>query len=227
MSTRGSLGFRFENKDFLFRYFYDSFPAYLLKNLLVDFEAFNYNYEAIRIACKNLSSAEDKDFNNLFNHCLSAASDMDDVYLKDEIERASSIDDLQQIITHNIGIFPALLKYDFNKLKMDNDFIKYGLYCEYAYIFDLDNNSLEVYTGCPEISGSGRYIHNDSQNIGCHLAHKVSFETLKMMSREEKDIFCSHDIIYHTYNDRRKNILREKDIDLERRLHILEKVLTD
>lgn len=225
MSTRGSFGFRVEGQDFLFHYVYDTFPANLLKYLIMIFEKNNYDVEAIRKACKNLSQAKDEDLQHLVDLCYSIASNEGDEYLKSNIDKVSCLDDIQYIITHEIGIFTVLLKYQFNKLKLDNNFIKHGLFCEYAYIFNLDENVLEIYTGSPEVAGSGRYIHNDTGDIGCQLLHTVSFNRLKSLKNAEKDILCSHDIIYDSYTDKRKQKLRESDTDLERRLNILENIL--
>lgn len=225
MSTRGLFGLRIENQDFLFRYNYDAFPAHLLKYLTTYFEENKYDIKAIEKACKRISHATEDDLTHLVDLCYSIASNEDDEYLKEHIDCASSLDEIQYIITHEIGIFDALLKYRFDKLKFDNDFIKHGLFCEYAYIFNLDENVLEIYTGSPEVAGSGRYIHNDTGDIGCHLLHTVSFNRLKSLENSEKDILCSHDIIYDSYTDKRKQKLRESDTDLERRLKILENIL--
>lgn len=75
MSTRGSFGFRVEDKDFLFRYLHDTFPAHLLKYLIISFENVNYDVEAIRNVCKNLKEAEDKDLPALVEFCTSIISD--------------------------------------------------------------------------------------------------------------------------------------------------------
>lgn len=225
MSTRGSFGFRVEGQDFLFRYIYDTFPAHLLKYLTTVFEKNNYDVKSIKKACKNLLHAKDNDLQHLVKLCYSIASDEEDQYLKEHIDSVTCLDDIQYIITHEIGIFTVLLKYKFDKLKIDNNFIKHGLFCEYAYIFNLDENVLEIYTGSPEVAGSGRYIHNDTGDIGCHLLHTVSFNRLKSLEDSEKDILCSHDIIYDSYTDKRKQKLRESDTDLERRLKILENIL--
>ena len=57
------------------------------------------------------------------------------------------------------GILSLVLERDDLKLKNAVDFAADGLFCEWAYVVDLDNNKLSVYSGFNKGDGHGHFSH--------------------------------------------------------------------
>jgi len=80
----------------------------------------------------------------------------------------------------------------------DIDFIYDSLFCEYAYIMDLDKDILEIYAGFnTDPKEKGPFAKKKSQNeyidenyYGCRLLCKIPFSTLKKLpTKQIEDIF--------------------------------------
>lgn len=68
-----------------------------------------------------------------------------------------------------------------------SDFIKNSLFCEWAYIINLDNNTLEIYKGFQETPEINRYYVEEPLNefefYNCKLMKEINFSDLKDLER--------------------------------------------
>ena len=72
------------------------------------------------------------------------------------------------------------------------DFIHNSLFCEYAYIINLDENVLEFYTGfnkTPQPKEENRYSNkddkpDDSGYVTCKLVLKITFEDIRKSKKK-------------------------------------------
>ncbi len=122
MSTRGVIGFRKNKKDKLAYNQCDSYPSSLGEAVLkvckrTSVEVFNQAYDRIKFVTKKTLTPEVK------NRLVEAEGKLE-AYV-------------EGTDTQNALEFMA----------KDNDFIKASLFCEWGYIVNLDNNTLEVWTG--------------------------------------------------------------------------------
>lgn len=93
------------------------------------------------------------------------------------------------------GIIPMLLKRGSLKLKNDEDFAGDSVFCEYAYVVNLDDKLLEVYEGSNEepLEPSDRFYHlTGSEKKDCHpikiVAQYVFDELTKDTFRELNEV---------------------------------------
>ena len=137
MGTRGLYGFRKNGEDKLTYNHFDSYPDWLGKQV-VEF-------------CKNTSIEE---MNTIFDRIVLV--DEDAKPTKEQIEKCfkyyngevstQSMDDWYCLLRNaqgELNVYKCGLEY-----MIDNhEFIKNSLFCEYAYIINLDTNCLEFYLG--------------------------------------------------------------------------------
>lgn len=128
MTTRGTWGYRYKGKDHLMFNRYDSYPEGLGNNIAE---------EACK--CKNLKS--------LFKQ-----------WRKVKYDAKPSQRKLRELGDKGCPVHPketwghqcvssSKYFYGYNYIVEDNEFIKDSLYCEYGYIFNLDDDTLEYYVG--------------------------------------------------------------------------------
>ena len=150
MSTRGAIGFRFNGKDYITYNHYDSYPSALGQRVIDNTKAW---------------MTHDPTFSELkaklpLMRILSAVDN-------------ASFEDLQRFKTihdPNVSVgtdYYSLLRnaqghlYEYPELGIwldDTQFIYDSLFCEYAYIVNLDDNVMEVYHGFQdEPFTEGRY----------------------------------------------------------------------
>lgn len=226
MATRGSWGFRYKEKDYLFLCLYEAFPASLLSDLLDSFLSLNLNSEIMKKHTKELEILNENNFKESLEKLKLIFKNQPRKYIYEDISKLKNIKELQIFLTQNLDILTLIFEHNVTTFDFNNDFIKNGLFCEYAYIFNLDEEVLEIYQGSPEIAGTGRYIHNDSNNIGCHLKAVINLKRLEKINKNEFSILCSSDLNFHTYNQRRKDAIIKNDENILDRLVILNNIIT-
>ena len=170
MSTRGLYGLRQNGVDKCIYNHFDSYPDWLGREVL-EFCATN-NFERLSI---------------LFNNILMVQ--VDSIPTKAEIEickeegyanfnvSSQSETDWYCLLRNLQGNFKAytecINKYS-TVFMIDNiNFIKNSLFCEYAYIINLDNKSLEFYVGfqeTPQVDNRYGVYPNDGGYYPCKLA---------------------------------------------------------
>ena len=153
--TRGSFGFRYQNKDKLGYSNSDSYPSSLGHDML--------------LAIKEYSKEE---MITLFNKMESAPDDEALWDLGDWFKHSRTDDEVPYY--------------------RDNDFIYDSLYCEYAYIINLDNDTLEYYVGFQkerDTNPDNRYKDHtpkdDYKYYSCKLVKVFPFDYIKSKHMDE------------------------------------------
>jgi hypothetical protein len=149
MSTRGLLGVRIDGQDKLTYNHYDSYPTGLGHEVICAIRALHNlkSHEWIEEKSRELQLVEwgahpDQE---QFEFVKSALSGNDSVYPTD----------WEGLLRGSQG---KLIDYLLVGYMMDShEFINDSLFCEWAYIVNLDTGMLEVYKGFQEEQGVGRY----------------------------------------------------------------------
>ena len=131
------------------------------------------------------------------------------------MEQAEQYDKQYPLDSRNLGgeILNKLLEYqDQTDIVLVNseDFASDSLFCEWAYIIDLDNNTLEVYKGFnrAKITENDRFYNfNDAKNQYRSIKIIKSFSLDKLPDAEKFIAECS--------KEQNKNRNTSKDIELE------------
>ena len=151
MSTRGAIGFRVDGKDKVAYNHCDSYPSYLGKevvNFIQEHSNSDLRFAARRIELidESISPTEEqikvcKDL-GLLNLGVSTRSEKDWYCLLREAQGG-----LRSYMGDNACPF----------MPDSSDFLMDSLFCEYAYIINLDDNILEFYVGGANPASKGRY----------------------------------------------------------------------
>jgi hypothetical protein len=147
MGTRGIMGFRLKGKDYLTYNHFDSYPAGLGEKMV----EFILNSKMNRIAPKvkalrlvdSNSKPTDEDKMNLRQYCDTGVSHQ-------------SADDWYCLLRNTQGDPYLALKA--GVMIDSHEFVADSLFCEYAYVINLDDKVLEVYRGYQKRPhAAGRY----------------------------------------------------------------------
>lgn len=178
MATRGIYGFYKNGVNKLTYNHYDSYPSCLGDKVLY--------------FLKNTTELE---LNDIFNNIvLVEGNDYPD---EKESEILKSLGfpveyhgeplNWNEIIGCNSHDF-SLLKTKFPFMINDNNFIKESLFCEWGYIINLDDNSLEIYEGFQKEPDDNRYkieVPSKSGYYHCKLLKKIYFKNLSKINSLE------------------------------------------
>ena len=147
MSTRGACGFHKNGVDKITYNHFDSYPGCLGVNIL-DF----------------INKTTDEELNKIYDNVILVEEDSKPT--KDQIKECEKWSDLtvgEQSCSNwycllrksqgNLETYKDGLKYMINS----SDFLKDSLFCEYAYVINLDTNELEFYIGGQHINSRNRY----------------------------------------------------------------------
>lgn len=183
MSTRGAYGFRCNLTDYVTYNHFDSYPEGLGATVVEFVERVNKtgDWENVRNAISNLR----------------AVKSQDEPTEKEELKYAGYKQDLghpklsyYQLLRNTQGDLQAMVKLG---IYIDSsDFLIDSLFCEHAYIINLDDMVLEVYEGFNKNRiAKGRYASKKSSDpgyYGCALVHTIPLNKVnsKMWKR-----FCS------------------------------------
>ena len=144
MGTRGLYGIRKNEIDKTTYNHYDSYPEWLGKNM-VEFCATTSEEEMNKIYDKIIMVDEsDKPTNEEIAFCIANG-------LYDERVSSRSVEDWYCLLRKaqgEISVLKDLINKNDKAYMIDNsDFIEDSLFCEYAYIINLDTHCLEFYEG--------------------------------------------------------------------------------
>lgn len=173
MSTRGAFGFIKNNKEKIAYNHFDSYPKCLGKEI-VNFVMDNSIEELNRI-CDNISVVESDDLPTMWQIKSIEKFLSDDLKVKDIQDFYKLISEFQSIEYFEKG-FPFMLDY--------KEFMGDSLFCEYAYIINLDNNTLEVYEGGnTEDTGNrfSKYAKGNENYKEVKLRGKIKLKELQQM----------------------------------------------
>lgn len=191
MGTRGAYGFRKNGVDKLSYNHFDSYPDYLGRNV-VEFckkhtiEELNELYDKIIMVKENGTPSEDQ-----IKYCIENG-------WADFNVSSQSIDDWYCLLRNLQGDLEKLSKAKSQAYMTNgNNFIKDSLFCEYAYIINLDENIIEFYEGFQKKPQNFNRYGTTPDECGyypCKLSLKFSLddiynadvdEVVKMMNLEE------------------------------------------
>jgi hypothetical protein len=164
MGTRGALGFIRNGEHKVTYNHYDSYPSELGKNVILylenrgrDLKNLNEDFDAITMVNEDdtpttVQKQLCKD-NGLFDDGVATQSD----------------DDWYCLLREGQGLLESNVKVGF--MIDSEEFLSNSLFCEYAYIINLDTERLEFYTG----------FEKDSQGYGgVHLIGEFPIESVTM-----------------------------------------------
>lgn len=144
MGTRGSYGFRKNEVDKLTYNHYDSYPSWLGSKVLEfcknhSIEELNDIYDKIIMVNEQDTPTEEQ-----IRECIANG------YVDFSVSSQRQ-DDWYCLLRECQGDLECLAKAEHHAYMIDNnDFIKDSLFCEYAYIINLDDEVLEFYNGFQE-----------------------------------------------------------------------------
>lgn len=178
MGTRGLFGMRKNGQDKAVYNHFDSYPEYLGKEFLSFIkmngpEKLSQFFDNIKLIDADVNpTQEQKEYckqMGWFDNTVSNQSDNDWYCL---LRGTQDLDAWQKCIDKNQEIY------------LDNyiDFIKNSLFCEYAYIFDLDTNVLEFYVGFQKLPQVGnRYgIMPENRYYPCKLVLTIPLDEINI-----------------------------------------------
>ena len=174
MSTRGVWGLRKDNKDKITYNHYDSYPTELgviIKEFIIKHRAsLNKIFDKIILVKENSIPDQQQIKDNKQYFEMVSTRNMNEWYA------------LLRRTQKNPELYTKDLKYMIDNHK----FIKDSLFCEWGYIINLDNNTLEIYRGFQKTPNNNRYKINKSKEgyYNCALIKEIPFEDLKDFSME-------------------------------------------
>ncbi len=150
MSTRGACGFRVNNKDYVSYNHSDSYPSYLGEELLAQTKELlkKYSLNELKEKVKSIKLVKDsgkptkteiaklKQFTNL---SVGGQNNKDWYCLLREMQGQ------------------LVLNLESGYMLDSSDFLLDSVFCEWAYILNLDNETFEIFKGFVNEKGDGRY----------------------------------------------------------------------
>ena len=209
MSTRGAVGFRYKKQDYVHYNHSDSYPSYLGLSVLNFIQGSSLE-ELQKIASQIVLVSEDEtptlsqieELEN--NHCLDYFTEKDDWYT------------ILRPVQGNLNAYKNGLKFMID----GKDFLLDSLFCEYAYIINIDTQTLEFYSGFNQKSRSNRGRYANKQN----LDNNKNFYGVCLISKYPlKDILESKDLEFFIeymqqkskqFNSRQEKILEKQKKDI-------------
>jgi len=151
LGTRGLIGFRSKDKDYLTYNHFDSYPESLGVSILEELEAMDF--EKLRKAVEKLTLVNE-DSKPTFEQRLDIAKEFWDLSVDDQTPESwyCLMRNAQGQLT---PYYSGELKY----MVDSHNFILDSLFCEWAYIVNLDTMKLEVWRGFQKAPQEGnRYV---------------------------------------------------------------------
>lgn len=159
MGTRGIMGLRIDGQDKLTYNHFDSYPDGLGVDMVRDIKAI--------LANEGIDWFKDKARNIKLVGKNSKPSDEEVEKLKQYSDLSvgeQSYEDWYSLLRELQGQLKAILEAGY--MIDSHEFIKDSLFCEWAYIVNLDDMVLEVYTGFQkEKHGLGRYTTSEPRDV--------------------------------------------------------------
>lgn len=170
MGTRGLYGFRKNNKDKVTYNHWDSYPRWLGNNVLRFING--HTIEELENICEKmiLVNENDKPTDEQIEKCKKYA---------DLTVSNKGYNDWYCLLRGSQGDLEPWGE-DLDYIIDNHDFIKDSLFCEYAYIINLDTYELEFFKGWQKTPDYlGRYgIEEDNGYYPCKLVWKIGLEKI-------------------------------------------------
>jgi hypothetical protein len=182
MGTRGLIGFRYQNKDYLTYNHFDSYPDSLGFNILEELGAM-LSFNKLKKAVEKITLVTE-DSKPTFEQRLDVAKEFWDLSVGNQTP-----DSWYCLLRNAQG---KLYSYYSGKLKYmidSHEFIKDSLFCEWVYIVNLDTMQLEVWRGFQKESQKGnRYGENGEKYYPCALVKEYPLQKLPSQKKFLKDL---------------------------------------
>lgn len=151
MGTRGAAGWRIQGEDYLTYNHYDSYPSALGLDVLAHTHiAVGRGIGALAEAIMRCEVVDEHEQPSEEARARLAERGITSP------ARVSTGDDWYAWLNEAQGNLDAYLNAGF--LPINNDFVLDSLFCEWAYVVNLDEQRLEVYEGWQTTPGRGRYV---------------------------------------------------------------------
>lgn len=171
MGTNGTYGFRYNGKDYLTYNHFDSYPQALGIDLINQFLKMDIN--DIKLKLENINVVSEHSAPTIEHRQLASKN-----HLIQYIGNSPG-EDYYSLFRNMQGDILTALRLG---IWIENkSFIKNSLSCEYAYIFNLDDNVFEFYKGFQkQRHNSGRYAQSMPQDgyYACALESSIPFNEL-------------------------------------------------
>lgn len=177
MGTRGAFGLHRNGKTKAMYNHYDSYPSDLGENIVKSLSSSNIaelqkTYDNITLVDGNSKPTEEQ-----VKECLA--------YWDNGVS-TGSVEEWYSLIREAQGNMDAYLREGLKYMIDGQDFLKDSLFCEWAYIVNLDSNVLEVYKGFQTEPDMNRYYDESLE--------KEEYKNCKLIaSIELEDIFNLED----------------------------------
>lgn len=171
MSTRGAYGFRLENKDYIAYNHSDSYPSGLGEDILKQVKKLARNkslkdkVRALKLVSED-SKPNEEDIDKLRQYSNTDVG-------------GQSLTDWYCLLRNIQGNLGAHLEAGY--IVNSCGFLGDSLFCEWAYIVNLDTGKLEIYKGFnknPEARGRYAAIKKDSEYCGVRLVKTFALDSL-------------------------------------------------
>lgn len=177
MGTRGLYGIRKNGIDKCTYNHFDSYPGYLGNNILEfccnDIDYLTKFFEAVELVNENELPIE-----NQINQCINLG-------LYDDSVSTGSVNEwycLLRNLQGNFKLYQELVNCKQQIYMIDNiEFIKDSLFCEYAYIINLDDLVLEYYRGFqknPQKENRYGTVKNEDGYYPCKLVFTIPLDDI-------------------------------------------------
>ena len=183
MGTRGAFGFRVDGKDKVMYNHWDSYPSGLGQKV-VDFIKETTDDELKKIANNIVLVDEDKTPTTAQKKAVRDFEKTNDTVVSDISVSTRTLDDWYCLLRNAQGEF-EMYKKGLEYMISAEDFLQDSLFCEYAYIINVDSGMLEVYFGFnKDPEAKGRYAEFKSKGYndgycGVALIKEIPFETVR------------------------------------------------
>jgi len=189
MGTRGAMGFRIDGQDKVTYNHWDSYPSGLGIEILE--EVSKMSIEEMTKIARNIVLITDREQPPTPEQKEALKS-----YTNLGVGEQSD-DDWYCVLRNAQGGLSSWLNHGLTYMIDSQDFLKDSLFCEYAYIVNLDEMVFEFYKGFNKVPGSGRYgmlerirfQETDNKYYGVALAATIHLDALKGRSLDELNVF--------------------------------------
>lgn len=200
MATRGLIGYRLNDKDYVQYNHNSSGPDYLGKRLMIapSLDTVELRKHVGQFICVDEDSKPLKAQLKLAHRwVMQDGETFEETYARLKEKKDLAWYELLRDYQGNLLVWEQGLK-----IWPDYNGYQWGFDCEWGYIFNLDTEKLEVYTGhwhmkgegrdyYPERKPRGRYANEVRDGIrGILLVGEIDFETLRQSSRQAIQRYC-------------------------------------
>jgi len=170
MGTRGAYGFRYMQEDKISYNNFDSYPEALGLEVLNFVK--NTPLEEMKEIAERLIPVDERE--------IPTDEEQDELLSQGIIDEKGYIDWYWALreVQGNMAIFKKGLRYILDS----KNFLRDSLFCEYAYVINLDEEIVEFYVGFQEKPQNNRYLVSKPDDQGyynCRLALKLPIEIIK------------------------------------------------